>query len=205
MSRSSVFLLLSNIATLAAALLLHWSTGWMLWAYFLQNLAIGGFACRRMLTLDRFDASGFQFMHRPILEDERGKRLGAMFFCVHYGLFHSAYLGYLASTYHAGSMADIVVVAACGGSFALAQRQTYAVQHAADLRGKPSLGMLWMTPYLRTAPMLVPIVIGMATDGEAGLWVMGVLKTGVDLVLDHVDRRIAERAADKATGAMPRS
>jgi len=201
MRASSIFLLLSNIATLVAALLLHWSTGWMLWAFFLQNVAIGGFACRRILALDRFSAGGFQFMHRPIGEDEHGKRLGALFFCIHYGLFHSAYLGYLVSTYHDGSLRDVLIVAACGASFLLAQRQTYTVQHAADLRGRPSLGMLWMTPYLRTAPVLVPIVISMAADGEAGLWLMGVLKTGADLALDHVDRRLAERQADRSQGS----
>ncbi len=116
-------------------------------------------------------------------------------------MFHLAYLGYLASTCPVGSLPGVLVLFACGASFAGAQWQTFAVQHAADLRGKPSLGMLWMAPYLRTAPVLVPIVIGMATNGEAGIWFMGILKTCADLLFDHVDRRLAVRSADLQANA----
>ena len=93
---------------------------------------------------------------------------------------------------------DLLVLGACAASFVLSQRQTYAVQHDADLRGKPNLGTLMFTPYLRVLPMHLSIIIGTAIGGGAGLMLLfTVLKTASDVGMDAVDRRLAERHADR--------
>ena len=44
MNASSRNLLLSNAATLGAALVLHWDLGWLLWPYWIQSVIVGWYA-----------------------------------------------------------------------------------------------------------------------------------------------------------------
>jgi hypothetical protein len=197
MSPSIRHLLRANAATLGAALLLHWPPGWLLWPYWLQSVVIGWYARRRMLGLDRFSTEGFKSNGRRVPEDDpASKRSTANFFTVHYGVFHLGYLFFLCKEHalHAGW--DWLVLFACGVSFVLAQRETYAVQHAADLRGRPNLGTLVFTPYLRIVPMHLAIVLGTKLGGSTAMLVLFTgLKTASDLLLDHIDRRIATPVA----------
>jgi hypothetical protein len=90
MSRPVRNLLLANGATLAAALLLEWDAGWLLWPYWIQSVVIGWYARRRMLALVRFSTEGFTSNGRRVPEDESGKRSTANFFALHYGSSTSA-------------------------------------------------------------------------------------------------------------------
>lgn len=193
-------LLLANVATLAAALVFDWPAGWLLWPYWMQSVVIGWYARKRMLSLRNFSTSGFTSNNRAVPEDEAGKRSTANFFTLHYGFFHLGYFVFLCAQHplHAGW--DLIVLAACGVSFVLSQRQTYAAQHAADLRGRPNLGTLMFTPYLRVIPMHLAILLGAALGSGTGLMALfTALKTLSDLGLDAIDRRMAERSADRAT------
>jgi len=197
MNASSRNLLLSNAATLAAALVLHWDLGWLLWPYWIQSVIVGWYARRRMLALDRFSTEGFTSSGRRVAEDESGKRSTATFFALHYGCFHLAYLAFLCKVHPVADLRSAALLAACGVSFALSQRETYAVQHAADLRGRPNLGALMFTPYLRVVPMHLAILIGGNAAGSVALWVFSGLKTVSDLLLDRIDRHMAIRSADR--------
>lgn len=201
MSPSARNLILSNLATLAAALVLDWNVGWLLWPYWLQSVIVGWYARKRMLSLDRFSTEGFTSNGKRVPEDEGGKRSTANFFALHYGFFHFGYLLFLATQYRVGGWSDALILAACGVSFVLSQRSTYAAQHAADLRGKPNLGSLMFTPYLRVVPMHLAIIIGAGSQGAWALWLFTALKTASDLALDAIDRRMAVRSADKAVAA----
>lgn len=205
MSPSTRNLLLSNAATLAAALVFHWSVGWLLWPYWIQSVIIGWYARKRMLTLDRFSTEGFTSNNQRVTEDDRGKRSTARFFVLHFGFFHVFYLLFLGAMHAVTSWRDVLVLFACGVSFVLSQRQTYAVQHAADLRGKPNLGTLMFTPYLRVVPMHLAIILGAGSDGAWALCLFTTLKTASDLLLDRIDRRIAVRSADKTAISAPES
>lgn len=198
MSPSARNLVLANAATLVGALWLDWDVGWLLWPYWLQSVVIGWYARRRMLSLRRFSTEGFTSNGRRVAEDDVGKRSTANFFALHYGFFHLGYLVFLVSGHMLGSWRDGLVLAACGVSFALSQRHTYAAQHAADLRGRPNLGALMFTPYLRVVPMHLAILLGAGNSGAAALVLFTVLKTASDLLLDWIDRRMAVRSADKA-------
>ncbi|MCC8364127.1 DUF6498-containing protein [Lysobacter sp. A6] len=200
MSPSARMLLLANVATLAAALVFDWPAGWLLWPYWMQSVVIGWYARKRMLSLHNFSTSGFTSNNRAVPEDEAGKRSTANFFTLHYGFFHLGYFVFLCAQHplHAGW--DLIVLAACGVSFVLSQRQTYAAQHAADLRGRPNLGTLMFTPYLRVIPMHLAILLGAAFGASTGLMVLfTALKTLSDLGLDAIDRRMAVRGAERTT------
>ena len=150
-----------------------------------------------MLALDRFSTEGFTSSGRRVAEDESGKRSTATFFALHYGCFHLAYLAFLCKVHPVADLRSAALLAACGVSFALSQRETYAVQHAADLRGRPNLGALMFTPYLRVVPMHLAILVGGNAAGSVALWVFSGLKTVSDLLLDRIDRHMAIRSADR--------
>jgi hypothetical protein len=198
MSPSTRSLLLANAGTLVAALLLQWPAGWLLWPYWIQSVVIGWFARKRMLGLYRFITDGFTSNDQPVPENAQGKRSTANFFTLHYGFFHLCYLIFLCAEHPLTAGWDLLVLGACAASFVLSQRQTYAVQHDADLRGRPNLGTLMFTPYLRVLPMHLAILLGAALGGGAGLLVLfTVLKTASDVGMDAVDRRLAEKHADR--------
>lgn len=198
MSPSARNLLLANAATLAAALAFRWDAGWLLWPYWMQSVVIGWYGRRRILALRQFSTEGFTSNGRRVPEDEGGKRSTANFFALHYGFFHAGYLFFLWQEHRPHAGWDVLVLLACGASFVLSQRQTFAAQHAADLRGRPNLGALMFTPYLRVVPMHLAIIAGSSMGDGAGmlLW-FTVLKSASDLALDLVDRRMAQKSADK--------
>jgi hypothetical protein len=187
---------IANALTLVAAIVLGWSPAWLLWPYWIQSVIIGWYARKRMLNLDRFSTKGFTSGGKPVPEDDSGKRSTASFFAFHYGFFHVGYLVFLLDSHRVDGLWNWLALLACGVSFVLSQRATYAVQHAADLRGVPSLGALMFTPYLRVLPMHLGIIFGAGIgDGTWLLVLFTVLKTGSDIALDTIDRRWAERSA----------
>ena len=198
MSPSTLGLLLANLATLAAALVFDWPAGWLLWPYWIQSVVIGFYARKRMLSLYRFSTDGFTSNDQPVPENAEGKRSTANFFTLHYGFFHLCYFFFLCAEHPLHARWDLIVLAACAWSFVLSQRQTYAVQHDADLRGVPNLGALMFTPYLRVIPMHLSIIIGTALGGGVGLMLLfTALKTLSDIGMDAVDRRLAVKHAER--------
>lgn len=203
MNGSTRNLLVSNGATLAAALAFDWPPGWLLWPYWIQSVVVGWYARKRMLGLARFTTKGLTSNGRHVPETEAGKRSIANFFAFHYGFFHVGYLVFLSREHGVSGWLDVLVLASCGVSFMLSQRETWAVQHAADLRGCPNLGHLMFLPYLRIVPMHAAIILGASfVDGgaDAGPWIVLLfvgLKTLVDVGMDGFDRRLAVRAAER--------
>jgi hypothetical protein len=131
-------------------------------------------------------------------EDDSGKRSTANFFAFHYGFFHAGYLVFLLDSHWVDGLWNWLALLACGVSFVLSQRATYAVQHAADLRTAPNLGALMFTPYLRVVPMHLGIIFGAGIgDGTWLLVLFTALKTASDIALDAVDRHWAERATQR--------
>jgi hypothetical protein len=200
---SARHLVIANALTLVAAIALDWSPAWLLWPYWIQSVVIGWYARKRMLTLQRFSTKGFTSGGKPVPEDETGKRSTANFFAFHYGFFHAGYLLFLLGEHRVDGAWNWLILLACGASFVLSQRATYAVQHAADLRGAPNLGVLMFTPYLRVLPMHLGIIFGAGAGAGDGTWLLvlfTVLKTASDLALDAIDRRWAEKNAVRTGG-----
>ena len=199
MAPSSRNLILANALTLTLALIFDWEASWLMWTYWVQSLVVGWYARKRMLALTRFSTEGFTSNGQRVPEDESGKRSTANFFAIHYGFFHLAYLVFLASQHRVDSWRDLLILLACGVSFVYSQRATYAAQHASDLRGKPNLGALMFTPYLRILPMHLAIIFGGgAAGGPALLIFFTALKTASDIGLDAIDRRMAAKSAEKS-------
>lgn len=197
MPPSARHLIAANLATLVMGLLLGWHASALLWPYWIQSVVIGWYARKRILGLAAFSTANFSYNGRPVPEEEASKRLVARFFCFHYGFFHFVYFVFLVGNDAIASARDLLALGACGLSFAFSQRHTWAEQHAADLRGKPNLGILMATPYLRIVPMHMGVILAANIKGPAMLAAFIGLKTVSDLVLDRIDRSMAVRAADK--------
>jgi len=201
MSDSARNLLLANGATLAMAIALGWDVGWLMWPYWIQSVIIGFYARKRMLALREFSTKGFKSNGRPVPETEQGKRSTANFFVMHYGFFHLGYLAFLVAEHSVHASLEILVLAALGLTFVFSQRQTFAAQNAADLRGRPNLGALMFLPYLRIIPMHLGVIFAAEfAGGVASLVIFVMLKTFADLGLDHADRRMAEKAVGAGGG-----
>lgn len=196
MRSSAPALVTANLVTLVVALWFDWSPGMLMWPYWIQSVVIGYYARKRMLNLHAFSTEGFTSGGKRVPEDDEGKRSSAGFFAFHYGFFHVGYLVFLTAEHALDGLQEVLLMLACGLSFVLSQRQTYAAQHASDVRGKPNLGTLMFLPYLRIVPMHLGILLGAGAGGGAGALVMfTLLKTGSDVLLDHIDRRIAAKSA----------
>jgi hypothetical protein len=195
-------LILANVVTLFAALLFQWEVAWLFWPYWIQSVIIGAYARKRMLDLAQFSTAGFTSNDQPVPENEEGKRSTANFFVLHYGGFHLGSLVFLLAEHRVSGLWNMLILFACGVSFVLSQRATYAVQHAADLRGKPNLGKLMFMPYVRILPMHLGIIFGSGLGGGVfGLALFTALKTMSDIALDHWDRKDAEKSALRAGNA----
>lgn len=195
-------LILANVVTLVAALLFRWEVAWLFWPYWIQSVIIGFYARRRMLGLAQFSTEGFTSGNRPVPENDQGKRSTANFFVLHYGGFHLGYLVFLLAEHRVSGLWNMSILFACGVSFVLSQRNTYAMQHAADLRGKPNLGKLMFMPYVRILPMHLGIIFGSGLgSGVFSLVLFTALKTLSDIALDAFDRKDAEKIASHGGNA----
>ncbi len=186
-------LLLSNAATVLAALFFHWDVGQLLWPYWIQSVIVGWYARKRIANLPDDGAGRAASRERTDSEEESGTLSFGSFFALHYGFFHLLYAGFLHEMHPVAGLGEGLALAACGVSFALSQRATYLVQHAADLRSPPAVAALMALPYLRVVPMHLAILAGSAFSGAGALLFFAALKTAADVLLDWFDRRIAER------------
>lgn len=214
--RALLAILGSNALTLALALAQGWGLLHLLWPFFIQSLVIGVLARRRILALGEFQAEGVLVNGRPLPSGERGKRMIANFFAMHFGIFHLVYLIFLiAFTLLAGESGmvpvhsdgevvevamgridafDWLVFALIGIAFwrshALSQREHLA----ADLAGRPSIGKLMFLPYLRVLPMHFMIVFGMLLGGGPwGLALFVALKTAADIGMHRLEHALLRR------------
>lgn len=193
--------LVANLATLALALWQGWSFAALVWPYWLQSVAIGVGNVVRMSRVQRFSTEGVRMNDAPVPADARGCGCLAAFFCVHYGLFHLVYLGFLAGITDL-SPGEGRWVAAGAVVMAAAQFATTRRQLREDAATTPNLGTMMLLPYLRIAPMHLTILIGLPlAAGSAGAAVLlfGVLKT----VGDHWSIRAEDAVAQTSRASTP--
>lgn len=192
---SLLAILAGNLLSLAVALQQQWPLAFLLWPYWLQSLAIGWYARRRMLALQRFSTAGLTINDEPVAPTDGTRRTVANFFAVHYGGFHALYFLFLLAFGAGGefgatpSARDVLFFAALGIAFVLAHRASHRRNLAADLRCERNLGALMFLPYLRIVPMHLAILFG-TQIAETGAYLLFVgLKFLADLSMHVVEHR----------------
>jgi hypothetical protein len=190
-------LLLANAATAALALILHWPLDTLLWPFWVQNVIIGWYSRRRILSLTDFSTDGFTMNHQPVPPTPESLRFTARFFTLHYGFFHLGYLAFLLKRTPAFAWWDWLALIAAAASFVASHRASFRQNLEADKRGRPNLGTLMFLPYARIIPMHAMILVGAGyvSDSAAALLLFVALKTGADVLMHHVEHSVLQRGA----------
>ncbi len=189
---SLLALVAANLAALAIGYATGMNLGDMMLVYWIQSTVIGLSAIVRILCLKRFDPTGFTVNNRPIKETSEGKRTIALFFMIHYGLFHGAYFLLVAAANRPGMAAELgyehLVLALL---FAASHGYSLARNIRRDAEGRPSPGTLMLVPYIRIVPTQLTVLVGAQFFGGAwAFFVFGLLKTAVDAMTHTAEHHL---------------
>jgi hypothetical protein len=192
-------LVLTNLGTLALALIFQWPVGSLLWPYWAQSVIIGWFSRQRILALGHFSTAGLEVNNQPVEPTYETQRSTANFFTLHFGFFHFVYMVFLFGLASNLQPLDWLGVAVAAVAFAYNHYASYRSNIAADAEGEPNIGTLMFLPYLRIIPMHLTIIFGGALlQTNASTWAVllfGVLKTGADVAMHIAEHRILQKGA----------
>ncbi|MGB5474200.1 MAG: DUF6498-containing protein [Gammaproteobacteria bacterium] len=203
--RSVAWLLLSNLVTLVLALLSHWNLSGLLWIYWGQSVIIGWFNIHRILGLKRFSTEGFRINNRPVQPTRATRRQTAVFFALHYGLFHIGYLVFLLSDARMHGGVSVPGVLLCILVFYVNHRFSWRYHRACEAGRVPNIGNIMFFPYLRIIPMHLIIVLGSEFAGNSvmALVVFLLLKTVADVAMHIVEHAMARGDTLRASRELP--
>jgi hypothetical protein len=180
------------------ALVVAFSQGWLLaelmLIYWAQSVIIGASYVMRIASLEKFSTKNFRINNRPVEPTGKTKRQTAVFFVVHYGMFHFVYLAFIMQAVPFNLLFDFGFVI-CTGAFAFNHAYSYRYHRELDRQGTPNIGTLMFTPYVRIVPMHLTILLGSFIAGSGGLVLFGVLKTVADAVMHVIEHRRIGAAA----------
>jgi uncharacterized protein involved in response to NO len=202
--RSLTFLLLTNLATVAGAVLQGWNITDLLWIYWGQSVVIGYYNVHRIVDLDRISTDGFISNIRPVEPSCETQRCTAVCFALHYGLFHLVYGVFLLTTFRIQPGFPVAGVLLCILAFWFTHRFSYRFNRERD-RAVPNIGSLMFFPYVRIIPMNLVILLGgpIAGDNTLALVLLLLLKTAVDVAVHVIEHVMASTDARRASARLP--
>jgi hypothetical protein len=202
--RSLTFLLLTNLATVAGAVLQGWNITDLLWIYWGQNVVIGYYNVHRIVDLDRISIDRFIGSIRPIEPSCETQRCTAVCFALHYGLFHLVYGVFLLITFRIQPGFPLAGVLFCILAFWFTHRFSYRFNRGRD-RAVSNIGSLMFFPYVRIIPMNLVILLGAPVAGNdtLALVLLLLLKTAVDVAVHVIEHVIASTDARRTSARLP--
>jgi hypothetical protein len=203
--RSMVVLLLSNLVTIMLAVYQHWDVFVLMWVYWGQSVIIGCFNVRRIMDLKRFSTAGFMINDQPVKPTPATQRKTAVFFALHYGIFHLGYLVFLGADTKVAGGFPVFYILLCIGVFYLNHWFSYRYNREQEQQRVPNIGNIMFFPYIRIIPMHLMIVAGVTVLGGStgALIVFLLLKTAADAAMHVVEHSMARAAARRATRRLP--
>src|SRR3989344_335336 len=154
-------LLAANLITIMLAILEDWSFLTLLWIYWCQSIIIGVFAFYNIFTMRNFHTRNFLFNGKKVNPTKETAHKVALFFAVHYGLFHLVYALFIGASSKLGglsiSFAAILIGAA---TFFINHLFSYLSNREQDSKKQVSLGSAMFSPYKRIIPMHLILFIG---------------------------------------------
>jgi hypothetical protein len=188
--RSVMSLLLTNLATIVWAVLEQWNVSDLLWIYWGQSVIIGLFNVHRIVDLDRISTQGLRISHKPLPATCETQRCTAVFFAMHYGMFHLVYGVFLLTTFRIQPGIPLPGILLCLLMFYFNHRFSYRYNLKRERAGVPNVGTLLFFPYARIFPMHLMILLGshFAANNTAELVLFLLLKTAADVamhILEH--------------------
>jgi hypothetical protein len=190
-SDSSVLVLVAaNLVALAIAYGTGMSLRSLMLIYWIQSVIIGVCTVVRILSLSSFTTDNFKVNGQPVEATAGTKRQTAIFFALHFGVFHLVYLVFVAFASRASELGSPLGYAAC--TLIFAANHGYSLRHnlRRDAQGRPNIGTLMFLPYARIVPMHATILLGGAFVGTAAFFLFGLLKTLADVAMHVVEHRV---------------
>ena len=203
--RSVVVLLLSNLLTIALAVYQHWDVFVVMWVYWGQSVIIGYFSFRRIMDLKRFSTAGFMINDQPVKPTPQTQRQTAVFFALHYGIFHLVYLSFLGADTNVAGGFPLFNVLVCIGVFYLNHWFSYRYNREQEQDRVPNIGNIMYFPYIRIIPMHLMIIAGFTFLGSSTrtLIIFLLMKTAADVAMHVIEHAMARSAARRATRHLP--
>lgn len=203
--RSVTVLLFSNLLTLVLAVWQHWNVAELLWIYWGQSVIIGWFNVQRILGLERFSTSGFRINDKPVQPTRATQRQTALFFALHYGIFHFGYLVFLLDDARIHGAMALLSVALCILVFYFNHRFSWRYHRAREAQGVPNIGHIMFFPYVRIIPMHLTILLGGLVSGGSlfALVLFLLLKTVADVAMHVIEHAMARGDLRRASHRLP--
>ena len=193
--RSTLVLLLSNLLTIAMALIQGWDVSVLMWIYWGQSVVIGYFNVHRILDLERFSTDGFRINNQAVQPTRATQRKTAAFFAMHYGMFHLVYFVFLFKDASLDGTVSLLGAGVCVFAFYLNHRFSWRYNRAIDRARVPNIGNIMFFPYLRIIPMHLTILLGGFSNGHGTLSLLFflLLKTAADVAMHVVEHAMANK------------
>ena len=184
-------LIASNLTVIVWALIEGWSLAIIIWIYWSQSVTIGILWFFKILTLKEFSTKGFHINNRPVEPTTGTKIQTAVFFLVHYGIFHLVYAIFLLGLCKTAGKRSILFMA---GVFLVYQCFSFFYNRKWEDKQKPNIGKMMFFPYARIIPMHLTIIFGRILSkgtfsGKMTLALFMLLKTLADVIMHVVEKK----------------
>ena len=190
--RSVMFLLFTNLATIVWAVLEQWNVSDLLWIYWGQSVIIGWFNVHRIVDLERFSTDGLRINHKPVPVTCETQRCTAVFFAMHYGMFHLVYGVFLLTTFRIQPGIPLSGILLCILAFYINHRFSYHDNLKREVDGVPNIGTLMFFPYARILPMQLMVLLGSYIAGNHSneLVFFLLLKAATDVAMHFIEHTL---------------
>lgn len=151
----------------------------LLFIYWFQSVMIGFSTFLQLLTLPVEKALEVTIDNGGgTLPAKQGRGCGALFFLVHYGGFHLAYLVFL--VIKSGGKLDFAFLKISFAIILIAETMDFIKKYQAAKLGKLNTGFVFLLPYLRIIPMHL-MIIGASFSGFSDVTIFLALKMIADV------------------------
>lgn len=185
-------LLITNLIVIILAIVQKWNIGEILWIYWMQSIIIGVFYFLKILIVNNIS------IELPIQNYPNRKYFGnlkyflAVFFLIHYGIFHLVYMAFLSMPFFLNleiykfSFYSLEILISVGLFFAN-HLFSFLYNFRQDREKKMNINSVIFQPYLRIIPIHLTIIAGgfLFNQNIIILLFFLILKTFSDLVM-HV-------------------
>ncbi len=193
---SLLFLLFTNLITIYIAVRENWDLSTLMWVYWVQSVIIGFFNFVRIYQLKDFSTENFTINDRPVKSTEEARNFVAVFFVLHYGLFHLVYLLFLivgpyTSVFMLNSSpVDFKYVGIASLIFFFNHLYSYFHNKPLDNK-KQNIGAIMFYPYARILPMHFVFIFGAAVGVAVPFFLA--LKTLADCIMHVYEHKVLRR------------
>lgn len=192
------FLVGANAITIYFALTEGWNLGTIMWIYWIQSVMIGVFNFIRIVQLEKFTTDGIKVNGVAINANTPQaqswtKGFFAVFFLMHYGMFHFVYLIFLivgSFIPEFGSSApEWKEVGLVSALFFINHLFSFLFNQQRDSH-EQNIGTVMMYPYARIIPMHLTIIFGAFINA---LPLFLILKAGADAVMHIMEHALLRK------------